>query len=104
MPRGGSPKSKNQGGIMSISIDTASIGYECPGGSHREHPSLTPSALGQKISNIETKHPDLSLPAYQNSRLTEFYSESDDIPDISGLNLTQVKHILNDEKVIPLLS
>ena len=89
---------------MSISIDTNAKSYGYPGGFHREPSRITPSDLKQKISSLDTKHSGLRLPAHQNSKLTEFYTEGDEVPDISGFNLGEIRHLLNDEKVFPLIS
>jgi len=89
---------------MSISIDTNAVAYGYPGVSHRVPDKISSSVLNEKISSLETKHSGLRLPAHQNSKLTEFYTGNDKIPDVSGLNLGEARHLLNDEKVFPLIS
>jgi hypothetical protein len=89
---------------MTISIDTGKSGYDFVSGIQRSLSNLTPSVLNQKISVIETKHSDLRFPADQNSKLTEVFSEADEIPDVTKLNLQLANHILGEEKVIPLIT
>lgn len=89
---------------MTISIETGKSGYDFVSGTQRSLSNLTPSALNQKISVIEAKHSDLRFPADQNSKLTEVYSEGDEIPDVANLNLQLANHILDEEKVIPLIT